>query len=97
MVRHWFDTMIAFHRQVSEYASKEYSLERALDKMQGDWVGVEFDYMTWRETGSTILRGLDDVQMLLDDQIVKVRPCPIRATPAASQPNAPRRYSMSTG
>ncbi len=37
--------------EVSEYASKEYSLERTLDKMQGDWSGMRFDYMDWRNTG----------------------------------------------
>ena len=59
--------------QVSEYASKEFSLERTLDKMQTDWNGVVFDYMAWRDTGTYILKGLDDTQMLLDDQIVKTQ------------------------
>jgi dynein heavy chain len=58
---------------VSEYASKEFSLERTLDKMQTDWNGVVFDYMAWRDTGTYILKGLDDTQMLLDDQIVKTQ------------------------
>ncbi|EFJ50020.1 dynein heavy chain 6 [Volvox carteri f. nagariensis] len=65
--------------EVAEYASKEYSLERALDKMQADWAGVVFDTMPWRSTGTTILRALDDVQMLLDDQIVKTQS--MRASP----------------
>lgn len=59
--------------EVSEYASKEFSLERTLDKMQADWNGVVFDYMAWRDTGTYILKGLDDTQMLLDDQIVKTQ------------------------
>jgi dynein heavy chain len=65
--------------EVSEYASKEYSLERTLDKMQGDWNGVMLEYMAWRNTGTYILRGLDEVQMLLDDQIVKTQS--MRASP----------------
>jgi hypothetical protein len=65
--------------EVSEYASKEYSLERTLDKMQADWGGVAFEHMPWRATGTHILRALDDVQMLLDDQIVKTQS--MRASP----------------
>ena len=65
--------------EVSDYASKEYSLERTLDKMQGEWSDVCLDYMAWRETGTFILRGLDDIQMLLDDQIVKTQS--MRASP----------------
>ena len=65
--------------EVSEYASKEYSLERTLDKMQADWSGVRFDYMVWRNTGTSILRALDDIQMLLDDQTVKTQS--MRASP----------------
>ena len=65
--------------EVSENASKEYSLERTLDKMQAEWSGVKFDYMAWRSTGTYILRALDDIQMLLDDQVVKTQA--MRASP----------------
>lgn len=65
--------------EVSEYASKEYSLERALDKMQGDWSGVELESMAWRNTGTSILRALDDIQMVLDDQTTKTQS--MRASP----------------
>ena len=37
--------------------------------IQGDWVGVAFEYMPWRATGTFIMRALDDIQMLLDDQV----------------------------
>lgn len=47
--------------------------------MQGEWAGVKFDYIKWRETGTCILRGLDELQMLLDDQIVKTQS--MRASP----------------
>jgi dynein heavy chain len=60
-------------------AVQEYSLERTLDKMQGEWVGVSFDTMAWRATGTSVLRGLDDIQMLLDDQTVKTQS--MRASP----------------
>jgi dynein heavy chain, axonemal len=52
--------------EVSDFASKEYSLERTLDKMAADWSGLAFDYMPWRTTGTFILRALDDVQVGID-------------------------------
>ncbi|MEW5317509.1 MAG: hypothetical protein WDW38_008798 [Sanguina aurantia] len=65
--------------EVSEYASKEHSLERTLDKMQGDWTGARLESVGWRSTGTTILRALDDLQMMLDDQIIKTQA--MRASP----------------
>lgn len=47
--------------------------------MQADWADVHFDSMPWRSSGSSILRGVDDIQQLLDDQVVKTQA--MRASP----------------
>ena len=53
-----------------EGAGKEYAIEAALDKMQTEWADVSFDIMAYRETGSYVLRGADDIQQRLDDHVV---------------------------
>ena len=38
-----------------------------------DWQGVELKVMPYKETGTGIIGGIDDVQSLLDDQIVRTQ------------------------
>ena len=60
-------------RQVSEVASKEYSFEKNLEKMKSEWRELTFDIQPYKESGTYVLRGVDEVIALLDDQIVKIQ------------------------
>jgi len=56
-------------------ASKEYSLEKALERMQEEWAPLEIELKSHKDTGTYILSGgsADEVQALLDDHIVKAQ------------------------
>ena len=59
--------------EISETASKEFSNERTLTKMNDDWVPMEFTCKEYR--GSYILEGeaIELITALLDDHIIKAQ------------------------
>lgn len=58
---------------VSDAASKEHSLLKTLQKMRDDWVPLSFVFLSYKDTGTKILASAEEIQVLLDDQIVKVQ------------------------
>jgi len=68
--------LLAYIEQLEEIASaamKEHTLYVSLQKMKEDWLEVYFDLTPYRETGVNILTAVDDIQMLLDDHVLKAQ------------------------
>ncbi|XP_075981520.1 dynein heavy chain at 62B [Anticarsia gemmatalis] len=56
---------------VSIAATKELALITNLNKMMAEWTDICFKTSPYKDTGIFILSGLDDIQSVLDDHIVK--------------------------
>ncbi|KAJ8931053.1 hypothetical protein NQ314_016082, partial [Rhamnusium bicolor] len=56
---------------ISSGATKERELLRTLIKMQGEWADILFKTSVFKDTGLNILTALDDIQVVLDDHILK--------------------------
>merc|ERR1719506_3138581 len=56
---------------VGDRAGKEFQLEKALQKMKGDWEDLKFDLAEkYRKTNTYILKGEGEAMVLLDEHIV---------------------------
>jgi len=58
---------------ISEGATKEYKLEKMLEKMKLEWDGIEFAISEHDGSKTYKFGGMDELQMLLDDHIVKAQ------------------------
>eukprot|EP00961_Rhodomonas_salina_P063757 857225-Rhodomonas_salina.12 len=61
--------------EISDGASKEWSLEKNLERQLAEWTEQVFLMQPYRDTGTSILAGscVDEIQTILDDQIVKTQ------------------------
>ena len=57
--------------EVCAVAGKEYSLQKAMDKMEEEWAIQEFGVKAYKETGTCILSSTEEIEGILDDQIVR--------------------------
>ncbi|MEQ2213412.1 Dynein heavy chain 3, axonemal, partial [Xenoophorus captivus] len=59
--------------EIGASASKEFSLEKSMDKMKKEWANLRFSFSSYRDTDTKIVSAVDDVQLLLDDHIIKTQ------------------------
>ncbi|KAH8862796.1 Dynein heavy chain 3, axonemal [Schistosoma japonicum] len=59
--------------EVGAGAAKEHQLETTLSKMKVEWSLMKFELIPYRDTGLSILSAIDDIQVMLDDHIIKAQ------------------------
>ena len=55
--------------KIGETAAKEYQIEKALNQMQEAWNDINLEIEAYRNTGTSILKGADEIIQLLDEHI----------------------------
>jgi len=58
---------------ISDSATKEYSIQRTLEKMAADWEPLNFDTKDWRETFILDGEAVELITTQLDDNIIKAQ------------------------
>ena len=59
--------------EISFAAGKEYNLEKSLAAMRAEWTPLDCPFTQYRDTEWSIMGSLEEIQMILDDHIVKTQ------------------------
>lgn len=65
-----FDRYAGFISELSQAATKELAIERALDKIEGLWAIIELDIVPFKDKGHFKLRSTDDLFNTFEDHQV---------------------------
>lgn len=60
-------------QEITIAAEKEYNLERTMNAMMKEWETIEFEVKAYKESGTFVVGGVDEIITLLDDHIVKTQ------------------------
>eukprot|EP00762_Andalucia_godoyi_P002660 ANDGO_03360.mRNA.1 Dynein-1-beta heavy chain len=71
--KHLADSQIEQLRQIADTASREFALERSLDRMQNEWKTVVFSFSDFQMANVRTLTGVSAIMDLLDDHIVRTQ------------------------
>lgn len=55
--------------KVAGVAAKEFQIEQALDKMEGEWENVYLQCVAYKNTGTYVLKGIDELMAILDEHV----------------------------
>ncbi len=56
-------------QKVGDMAAKEYQIEKALNEMEALWEPMNLNIISYRNTGTGVLKGVDEIQAVLDEQV----------------------------
>ncbi|XP_057653134.1 dynein axonemal heavy chain 3 [Diorhabda carinulata] len=59
--------------EINAGATKEHALQINLARMKEEWEDIRFELTPYRETGVNILTAVDDIQVMMDDHILKAQ------------------------
>ncbi len=66
----WTTNVRQSHYLHPNFTTFLYPCLQALDKMENEWTPVVFEILSYKETGTYIVKASDDISQLLDDHIV---------------------------
>lgn len=55
--------------KIAEAAGKEYQVEQALSVMKAAWEKIDLQIIAYRETGTYVIKGVDEIQVVLDEHV----------------------------